>query len=68
MSVVVGTKLYGYCDGYFGTDSYGDKRVEAIGADWVVARELGGEERALFAGATPNELEKYTNSTDGLED
>lgn len=35
----VGTVLYGFCHGAFGRDSYGDKRVEAIGADWVVARE-----------------------------
>lgn len=35
----VGDVLYGFCGGYFGRDSYGDKRVEAIGADWVVVRE-----------------------------
>lgn len=34
----VGDVLYGFCNGYFGRDSYCDKRVEAIGADWVVAR------------------------------
>ncbi len=34
----VGTMIYGYCEGLFGRDSYGDRRVEAIGADWVVLR------------------------------
>lgn len=34
----VGDVLYGYCGGFFGRDSYGDKRVEAIGADWVIVR------------------------------
>jgi hypothetical protein len=34
--------LYGYCNGFFGRDSYGPKRVEAIGADWVVIREENG--------------------------
>lgn len=34
----VGDLLRGYCGGSFGRDSYHDKRVEAIGADWVVAR------------------------------
>lgn len=34
----VGDTLYGFCGGAFGRDSYGDKRVEAIGADWVVVR------------------------------
>lgn len=37
----VGDVLYGFCNGYFGHDSYEDKRVEAIGGDWVVARSVG---------------------------
>ncbi len=37
--VGIGTVLYGFCNGFFGRDSYDDKRIEAIGADWVVARE-----------------------------
>lgn len=43
----VGDVLYGYCEGAFGRDSYGDKTVEAVGPDWVVARECG---RPVFAG------------------
>jgi hypothetical protein len=35
----VGDKLYGFCGGYFGRDSYADKVVEAVGADWIVARD-----------------------------
>ena len=38
----VGTILYGFCNGYFGRDSYEDKRIEAIGADWIVARDEYG--------------------------
>jgi len=38
----VGTVLYGYCDGFFGRDSYEPKRIEGIGADWVVVREEDG--------------------------
>lgn len=34
----VGELLNGYCNGYFGRDSYEDKRIEAVGYDWVVAR------------------------------
>lgn len=41
--LLVGQVLYGYCEGYFGRDSYGNKRVEAVGVDWVVARENGNE-------------------------
>lgn len=33
-AVRIGTKLYGFCDGCFGRDSYSDKRVEGVGADW----------------------------------
>ncbi len=34
-----GATLYGYCGGDFGRDSYGKKRVEAVGHDWVIARD-----------------------------
>lgn len=37
----IGDVLVGYCGGFFGRDSYGDKRVEGIGSDWVVVREDG---------------------------
>lgn len=35
----VGAVLHGYCNGFFG-DSYHCKRVEGVGADWIVAREM----------------------------
>lgn len=38
----VGTMLYGYCNGFFGKYSFDDKRIEAIGADWLVARDIDG--------------------------
>lgn len=53
-----GTLLYGYCGGLFGRDSYSDKRVEAIGVDWVVAREDNGT--VVFASCGPEDLESYT--------
>lgn len=37
-----GLLLYGYCGGHFGRDSYDTKRVEAVGADWVVVRTESG--------------------------
>lgn len=64
----VGDVLYGFCGGAFGRDSYADKRVEAIGADWVVVREDNGavgfacddtrDPRSTRA-STPVELAKY---------
>lgn len=41
--IAVGSRIYGFAGGYFGRDSYDDKTVEAVGADWVVARELDGD-------------------------
>jgi hypothetical protein len=34
----VGDVLFGDCSGHFG-ESYCDKRIEALGRDWIVARE-----------------------------
>lgn len=34
---LVGEKLYGFCDGYFGRDSYSDKEIIMNGFTWVVA-------------------------------
>jgi hypothetical protein len=56
--VRIGTLLYGYCGGRFGRDSYDRKRVEALGVDWVVARNEDGF--PLFADCRPEELEKYS--------
>lgn len=39
----VGELLYGFCSGYFGSSSYSTKRVEGVGADWVLARDEQGE-------------------------
>lgn len=41
--IQVGDVITGFCGGWFGRDSYGDKHVEAVGSDWVVAREDNGE-------------------------
>lgn len=60
----IGDTLYGYCGGYFGRDSHFDKRVEAIGSDWVVARDYIGV--AWFADCSPIYLTVYR--TPELED
>ena len=55
----VGDVLEAFCGGAFG-DSYDDLRVEAIGADWVVAREAeGAEGRPVFAAVDPEQLVRY---------
>lgn len=58
--VTVGTVLYGFCGGFFGRDSYGNKTVEAIGKDWVVAREDGLVDYPVMAHCNPEILGEYT--------
>ncbi len=36
----VGVMLYGSCNGFFGRNSYGPNRIEALGIDWVVVRDV----------------------------
>lgn len=53
----VGDRLYGFCGGAFGRDAFRDKRVEAVGNDWVVAREDGGD--VVFYAGDPDDLTEY---------
>lgn len=57
----VGDVLDGFCGGVFGRDSYEDKRVEAIGTDWVVARhgEWALDEGVEFYYGDPDDLCQY---------
>ena len=38
----IGHVIHGHVNGYFGRDHYDCARIEAIGADWVVARTFEG--------------------------
>lgn len=42
-----GTRLYGYCNGFFGRD-YENKTIETIGSDWVVVRNTLNEPILAF--------------------
>lgn len=57
----VGDLLIGYCGNAF-RDSYDDKRVEAIGSNWVVARDERGE--PLFYRGDPEDLCGYRRGDD----
>ena len=57
--IYVGTVLYGFCGGCFGRDSYENKRVEALGVDWVVARGMKSG-KVVFSDDSPENLEDYT--------
>jgi hypothetical protein len=49
MNPEIGMMLDGFCGGEFGRDSYADKRVEAFGDDWIVAREQSEDAEPVFA-------------------
>ena len=36
MSSFIGTKIYGYCNGYFGRDDYESKIIILEGKKWIV--------------------------------
>jgi hypothetical protein len=55
--------LYGFCGGCFGRDSYYDKRVEAIGSDWVVARDSDGQ--VVFYDGFPDGLVEFRDQDVG---
>lgn len=61
----IGDLLHGYCRGCFGRDSYDNKRVEAIGADWIVVREEDGSPN--FYHGNPEDLEEYKNKEEQSE-
>jgi len=39
----VGTKIYGYCNGYFGRDDYDDKIIILEGRRWIVCAYLDSD-------------------------
>lgn len=55
---LVGLKLYGYCDGFFGTYPQ-DRILEDYGMDWIVARGIE-DSKPYFVGFENSEelLEK----------
>ena len=58
-SLRIGQVLFGFCGGYFGRDSYNNKRVEALGADWVVVRDME-DGTVQFHGGAPEDLLPFT--------
>jgi len=56
----VGRIIYGYCNGFFGRDSYNNKRIEAEGIDWVVARAIDEDASPEFAEfSSTSDKQKY---------
>ena len=43
MNSFVGTKVYGYCDGYFGRDDYSDKVIILEDKKWIVCLYLDND-------------------------
>jgi hypothetical protein len=55
----IGKKIYGFCNGFFGRSSYSDKIIEAIGHDWVVARDPENHEVYFADFKDSNQRDSY---------
>jgi hypothetical protein len=53
----IGTKIYGFCNGYFGRDDYTDKIIIAEGKNWIVCAYLDDSDNVTFVSFN-NEKEK----------
>ena len=54
----VGTKLYGYCNGYFGRDSYEEKQIVYAGENYIVCEYNDGWPCiAIFDNKSDKEIE-----------
>jgi len=54
--ILLGRRLYGFCNGYFGRDSYETKIIEAIGYRWIVAREIDSQDSVFAKFASEEEM------------
>lgn len=65
--LVPGATLYGYCNGFFGRDSYGDKTIVEVVGNVLCVREENG---ALNSAVIPNDswVELVESSNRWLED
>lgn len=64
-------KLQGFCNGFFGRDSYGDKSIEGEGNDWIVAREIDSQKIVIATFLNDNEKNCYLRTwrnTEGMGD
>lgn len=57
LEIYIGKTLYGFCNGYFGRDSYDDKKIVYVGDNYIVAEnENGYPETAIFEGMKESEV------------
>jgi hypothetical protein len=63
----VGTVIHGFAFGAFGRDSYDCRRVEAIGADWIVTRNRRGEVELCW-GDRLDGVNAYADVREGCSD
>jgi len=59
---VVGTPVNGFAWGIFGRDSYYDRRIEAVGHDWVVTRATTGQAEFVTDQRSLELLEQFIES------
>ncbi|MFJ2110633.1 hypothetical protein ACIOEX_01670 [Streptomyces sp. NPDC087850] len=62
--IAVGDVIHGFAYGAFGRDHYHCVRVEAIGPDWIVARDPGNERESPSFAAGARSLKLCTQARD----
>lgn len=65
---LVGKKVYGYCNGYFGRDSYDDKVIIMNGLNWIVAIPSDGLPEIAYFDDNKEMIEWFENNSKNLED
>ena len=58
----VGEVVHGFVGGAFGRDSYDCRRVEAVGADWIVTRNRRGHVEMVSGSRVPTGMEAANRS------
>jgi len=66
VKLAIGVIFLGFCQGYFGREAYGEKKVEAFGVDWIVVR--GGVRNKLFFGTFDSTEDMHKHVEEFLEE
>jgi len=61
MLLQIGQTLYGYCGGYFDDGYMNPFRIEAIGYDWIIVRDINGNPQVAIG---RNAIEYLENNKD----
>lgn len=65
---LVGKEIHGYCNGYFGRDSYDDKVIIMNGLNWVVAIPNDGLPEIAHFDTNEEMMNWFEENSESLQD